>query len=149
MSVLSWIIIYLLIGGFIYLVIYLLYPPKNVTYQQNLPSVSPSPVSAIVKVNSSSSKGNFLTDSNGMTLYIFDKDSNGVSNCTGKCVAIWPVFLASSQSNLPANITIIQRSDGLMQYAWKGMPLYYYASDKNPGDINGDGFGGIWHLVKP
>lgn len=31
----------------------------------------------------------------------------------------------------------------------KNLPLYYYALDQKAGDLNGDGVGGIWHLVKP
>ena len=31
--------------------------------------------------------GGILTDSKGMTLYVFDKDTPGVSNCYDKCAA--------------------------------------------------------------
>ncbi len=33
------------------------------------------------------SAGQILTDAKGMSLYTFDKDANGVSNCTGGCAA--------------------------------------------------------------
>jgi predicted lipoprotein with Yx(FWY)xxD motif len=95
-------------------------------------------------------KGNFMVDPAGMTLYTYDKDSNGVSNCSGECLKIWPAYMttASAGQIFPENISIITRSDGNKQFAWKGMPLYRAADDKNPGDTTGDGVGGIWHIVK-
>jgi hypothetical protein len=29
------------------------------------------------------------------------------------------------------------------------MPLYYFSGDQQPGDINGQGVGGIWFTVAP
>ncbi len=93
--------------------------------------------------------GRFMTDLNGMTLYIFTKDSPGVSTCTGQCLVNWPAYLApESTGQLPANVTVITRSDGKRQYAWKGMPLYYYINDKKPGDTTGEGVGGVWYVAK-
>lgn len=95
-------------------------------------------------------KGQYAVAANGMTLYIFDKDTKGVSNCSGSCAGVWPPYTtASAPTKLPANVTLITRTDGSMQYAYKGMPLYYYSGDSAPGDIKGDGFNGIWHLVSP
>ncbi len=95
--------------------------------------------------------GNYLTDSVGMTLYTYDKDTKNVSNCSGKCLAAWPAYTAKAvPSTLPQNITTFKRADdGMTQYAWKGMPLYYYVTDKKVGDITGDGVGNVWHIVKP
>jgi len=98
-----------------------------------------------------SSKGKYLTDFQGMTLYTYDKDTKNVSNCSGQCAKIWPIYTsgATAEKMLPTNITVITRSDGSKQFAWKGMPLYYYAQDKKAGDMSGDGIGGVWHIVKP
>ena len=95
-------------------------------------------------------KGKYLTDFQGMTLYTFDKDTKGVSNCSGPCLTAWPIYTsgATAEKILPLNISVITRSDGSKQFAWKGMPLYYYAQDQKAGDITGDGVGGIWHIVK-
>jgi len=92
-----------------------------------------------------------LTDAKGMTLYIYDKDSRNMSNCEGGCLKAWPPFLVSTgaaTTSLPANLGTFKRTDGSMQYTWKGMPLYYYVSDAKPGDVTGDGVGGVWHVVK-
>ncbi len=120
--------------------------------QTAAPSSSPSPSSAsMLMTRTDPSKGAYLADSKGMTLYVFDKDTKGVSNCYSGCAKVWPPFLAPSAdtSSLPVNVTLAKRTDGTLQYAYNGMPLYYYAQDSKPGDITGDGIGGTWHLVKP
>lgn len=96
-------------------------------------------------------KGAYLADFSGMTLYTYDKDTAGVSNCYAGCVTAWPPYTsgATAQSTLPSNITVITRTGGTSQFAWMNKPLYYYATDQKPGDITGDGVGGVWHLVKP
>jgi len=97
-----------------------------------------------------SSTGQYLTDFQGMTLYTFDKDTSGVSNCTGTCAKTWTPYSsgATAQGSFPTNISVITRSDGSKQFAWKGMSLYYYSNDAKVGDMTGDGFGGVWHIVK-
>lgn len=96
-----------------------------------------------------SAKGEYAVGANNMTLYTFDKDTKGVSNCNGSCAGLWPPYTtASAPSTLPAGVTLITRSDGSMQFAYKGMPLYYYSADQAVGDMNGDGFNGVWHIVK-
>ncbi len=128
------------------------------------PAASPATTSAVTPTSSpmvppdniyltktDASKGQYLTDFQGMTLYTFDKDTTGVSNCSGQCLVAWPVYTsgATAQKTFPTNISVITRSDGSKQFAWKGMPLYYYAKDAKMGDITGDGVGGVWHIVKP
>jgi len=104
---------------------------------------------SVYKSASNPKLGTFMKDPKGMTLYINAKDTSGVSNCTGGCLAAWPVYKASSQTGtFPANITVIKRSDGTFQYAWKGMPLYYFTKDKDSGDAYGQGVAGVWSVVK-
>lgn len=115
-------------------------------------SVTASPsASNITMIKTDPKKGDYLTDAKGMTLYIFDKDTKGMSSCNGICATTWPPYLVGSNGPtiMPDNITTIKRSDGSMQYAYKGMPLYYYAKDTKVGYIMGDGVSGVWHLVKP
>lgn len=104
----------------------------------------------IYKTSTAPKSGVYMTDFNGMALYTYDKDSAGVSNCTGVCATNWPYYTsgATAQKTFPENISVIKRSDGNQQFAWKGMPLYYFVKDIKPGDILGDGVGGVWHLVK-
>ncbi len=92
-----------------------------------------------------------LTGSNGMSLYIFDKDAagSGKSVCNDGCAANWPPLLAMSGDTASGDYTIITRDDGKKQWAFRGKPLYYWAKDQKPGDKTGDGFNSVWHLAKP
>lgn len=98
-------------------------------------------------------KGAYLVDGDGKTLYYFTKDTAGVSACNDKCVSNWPLFYADplqvGPDLNPADFAAIVREDGRKQTTYKGMPLYYFANDEKPGDIRGDGVGGVWFLVKP
>ena len=95
------------------------------------------------------SLGTVLTDTNGMTLYTFDKDSNGKSACNGGCAKAWPPVLAEDSTEQTGEYTKITRDDGTKQWAYKGMPLYGWVKDKKSGDVTGDKFKGVWHVVKP
>ena len=90
---------------------------------------------------------NVLTDAKGMTLYTFDQDKPGVSNCYDKCASAWPPALASSGAAASGDFTLVKRTDGSEQWAYKGMPLYLWIKDKAPGDDTGDGVGNVWHTA--
>ncbi|HXX51889.1 MAG TPA: hypothetical protein VEI98_11480 [Xanthobacteraceae bacterium] len=97
-----------------------------------------------------SAKGKVLTNSVGMTLYVFDKDSGGKSACNGPCAGNWPPLIAAAGAMPMADYTIIPRDDGSKQWAYKGRPLYTWKNDAKPGDITGDGFlNGAWHIAQP
>ena len=147
--ILFWIVLYLFVGAVAYGAIYYLYSyhASSSTASQTVSSVTSG---NIYTTKTDPQKGSYLADFSGMSLYVFDKDSIGVSNCTGPCAAAWPPYTsgAVSQGSLPEGITVITRSDGSSQFAWHGRPLYYYAGDKVAGDVSGDGVGGTWHLAK-
>ena len=88
-----------------------------------------------------------LTGANDMTLYIFDKDAPGVTNCYEQCAINWPPLLADASAKPEGDFTIVDRTDGSKMWAYKGAPLYYWKDDAKPGDITGDGVGGVWHLA--
>ena len=92
-----------------------------------------------------------LTDTKGMTLYTFDKDTApGKSACNGQCATIWPLLPVASDAMAMGPWTIITRDDGKKQWAYKGKPLYTFAQDSKAGDMAGDGKGGgAWHMAKP
>nr|WP_315490258.1 hypothetical protein [uncultured Rhodoferax sp.] len=88
-----------------------------------------------------------LADAAGRTLYTFDKDSAGKSNCSGGCLAAWPVFAAKAGAKAQGDFGLIDAAGGQQQWTIKGKPLYYFAGDAQPGERNGDGSGGTWHVV--
>ncbi len=95
------------------------------------------------------SKGQVLAGAKDMTLYTFDKDSKGTSNCYDTCATNWPPFMAAKGDKASGAYTLVKRKDGSEQWAKDGMPLYYWMKDKKAGDVTGDGVNGVWHVAKP
>ena len=102
----------------------------------------------VVTTKTSSTLGQYLADPNNKALYTYGADTTGVSNCSGSCLTDWPIYgAASAPATLPANVTVITRSDGTKQYAYKGMPLYSFTSD-SAGQVTGNGIGNF-SVAKP
>ncbi|WP_333816154.1 COG4315 family predicted lipoprotein [Tabrizicola sp.] len=93
-------------------------------------------------------KDGMLTDANGMTLYVFDKDKDGVSACYDQCAENWPPLLAAADAKAEGEYGLTDRTDGTKQWTHEGMPLYLWVQDKKPGDMTGDGVNGVWHIAK-
>ncbi|MBD0378908.1 hypothetical protein [Paenibacillus sedimenti] len=106
-----------------------------------------------ISVGTKADLGNFLTDANGMALYYYDKDTKGVSNCSGKCLEKWPLFYAEHLSAPTgvnqADFGTIIRADGKKQTTYKGFPLYYWVDDKKMGDTLGQNVGNVWFVIDP
>ncbi|CAN5697271.1 hypothetical protein BH23CHL4_BH23CHL4_19830 [soil metagenome] len=107
-----------------------------------------------VAVAESDELGQYLTDAEGMTLYLFMNDTEeGVSNCIDECAGAWPPFTAEEPLTLPERVdgelTIIERADDTTQVAYNGIPLYYWQGDAAPGDTTGQGVGDVWYVVAP
>jgi predicted lipoprotein with Yx(FWY)xxD motif len=94
-------------------------------------------------------KGKTLVDDKGMTLYIFDRDAAGKSNCSGACATNWPPLAAGADAKATGDWTVVARDDGAKQWAYKGKPLYHWSKDTKPGDVTGDGVNGVWHIAAP
>ena len=94
-------------------------------------------------------KGKALVDLNGMTLYVFDRDGAGKSNCNAQCAVAWLPLIADTDAQASGSFSFITRDDGRKQWAYKGKPLYTWAKDKKPGDATGDGVNKVWHLASP
>jgi predicted lipoprotein with Yx(FWY)xxD motif len=91
--------------------------------------------------------GTVLVGPNGMTLYTWDNDTPGVSNCYGGCAENWPPFLVEDAAMAGGDWTVVARTDGTQIWAYQGLPLYYFARDAAPGDVNGNQPEGTWHVV--
>src|SRR5229473_1519213 len=100
-------------------------------------SESPSPAAATIAVATNSKLGQILVDGKGITVYLFVKDTGQSSTCYTSCAQVWPPVLTSGP---PQAVT------------YAGHPLYYFVSDKQPGDATGQGvdnFGGLWWVLTP
>jgi predicted lipoprotein with Yx(FWY)xxD motif len=88
-----------------------------------------------------------LAAKNGMTLYVFDKDTTGASTCYDDCAAKWPPYLGKADDKLTEGWTLVKRTDGTMQWAYDKKPVYFFAGDKKKGDMSGDKMGNVWHVI--
>lgn len=95
------------------------------------------------------SKGKTLVDAKGMTLYTFDRDTAGKSNCNGACATNWPPLAAAADSKAMGSWTVVTRDDGSRQWAYKQKPLYTWTKDGKAGDVTGDGVNSVWHVAAP
>jgi predicted lipoprotein with Yx(FWY)xxD motif len=95
------------------------------------------------------SKGKALVDAKGMTLYTFDRDAAGKSNCNGQCAQNWPPLMAAAGATATGDWSVVTRDDGSKQWAYKSKPLYLWVRDAKPGDVTGDGVNNVWHVAKP
>ncbi|WP_137817427.1 hypothetical protein [Pseudomonas sp. 2FG] len=94
-------------------------------------------------------KDGMLVDSQGMTLYTYDKDTANKSNCYDQCATNWPPLMAAAGAKDDDDWSVVKRDDGTLQWAYYGKPLYTFVQDKKPGEMVGDGKGGVWHVAKP
>ena len=110
-----------------------------------------------VSLGTATGVGKILVDSNGMTLYYFEKDQkgSGKSKCEGACAAAWPPLTTEGEAEAMSGVNkamlgTIQRSDGTTQVTYAGWPLYTFVEDKKPGEDNGTdskAFGASWYPI--
>jgi len=124
--------------------------PPAPTPVPTFPSQVVAPASFVVNDN-----GSLVLAESGLSLYTFDNDSTGLSNCEGSiddtntCAGKWPPLLAADGAVATAGMTLLSRSDGQQQWAMNGQALYTWYLDSAQGDIGGDGVNDVWHLARP
>jgi predicted lipoprotein with Yx(FWY)xxD motif len=99
--------------------------------------------------------GSVLVNSKGHTLYLFKKDRNGKSSCSGSCATFWPPLLAHGKPTAGTGVKssllgTTRRSNGSLQVTYNKHPLYRYTLDKSVGQTKGEGvlfFGAKWYAV--
>src|SRR6476646_2921035 len=111
-----------------------------------------------VRVNVAMSHlGRILVDSKGITLYDFPPDKGTTSVCYGACAALWPPLLTHGKPIAGAGVRAsllgtTKRKDGKLEVTYGGHPLYYFVTDRKPGQTTGQGvdqFGGPWWVLSP
>jgi predicted lipoprotein with Yx(FWY)xxD motif len=120
------------------------------------PPTTPTGQPATVGV-ASTGLGQILVNSQGHTLYLFQKDTGTTSTCTGACATSWPPLRATGQPTVGsgANAALLgttSRSDGGPQITYNGHPVYLFFQDQKPGDTKGEGvnaFGASWYALSP
>jgi len=111
----------------------------------------------VVKLSASNidGLGEAIVDQNGMTLYLFTKDTKKAktSACNGDCAKTWPAVLSNGKVELQGIdsklLGSIKRTDGTEQVTIGGWPVYTFSKDLKPGDANGMGVNGTWFVIEP
>ncbi|GAB3702178.1 COG4315 family predicted lipoprotein [Nocardiopsis oceani] len=102
------------------------------------------------------SLGEVLTDGDGNVLYLFTDDGPNESTCFDDCADNWPPVRTVADADIPAELAdtlsgdllgSISRDDGDPQVTYGDWPLYTYAGDAAPGDVNGQGVGSAWFVL--
>ena len=101
--------------------------------------------------------GRILVDSKGITLYDFVKDKRTTSVCYGACAALWPPLISKGKPVAGPGVRAsllgtTKRKDGKLEVTYGGHPLYYFVTDRKPGQTTGQGinqFGGPWWVISP
>ncbi|WP_333770259.1 COG4315 family predicted lipoprotein [Streptomyces sp. IBSBF 2435] len=99
--------------------------------------------------------GKVLVNDKNLTLYLFQADKTSKSTCTGACATAWPPLVVTGKPTASGGVqskllSTGKRSDGSAQVTYKGHPLYRFAGDTKPGDVNGQGlnnFGAKWYVL--
>jgi predicted lipoprotein with Yx(FWY)xxD motif len=127
--------------------------------QQEAPMASPPGITfqvitvgeGVVVPGSSSSKAGsqeVFADSNGLTLYTWDKDQPGKSLCASDCLKTWRPLTAAADAKDMGQWETISRDDGSKQWAYNDKPLYTNVGDQKFGDSKGNGAeGATWHAA--
>ena len=101
--------------------------------------------------------GRILVDVRGRSLYLFEKDTQSRSACSGVCSTYWPPLLTSGKAiaikGAKASLLgVVRRADGSRQVSYAGHPLYFFSGDSGRGQTNGEGlqdFGAGWYVLAP
>ena len=92
--------------------------------------------------------GEVYTDSEGMTLYTFNKDSANTSNCNDACATKWPPLMATNEAVASGRFSIITRADNTKQWALDQRPLYRWINDNAAGDTTGEEVKSVWYVAQ-
>jgi predicted lipoprotein with Yx(FWY)xxD motif len=111
-------------------------------------SIRDSPVPAAISLLEDNGAFRFCDDE-GRSIYVYDLDPPGGSVCTGQCAGKWPPIAAPQGATRIGDWMPIRRPDGILQWAYKGRPVYTFSGDTAAGQANGAGQGGVWRLLVP
>ncbi|MEM7272155.1 MAG: hypothetical protein AAF547_03655 [Actinomycetota bacterium] len=108
---------------------------------------------ATIVTTGDSELGQILVDETGLSLYGFLNDRDVGPTCEGACADAWPPIIVDGP-DLPVGLdpevfSVVERPDGSHQLQAGIWPLYLFAGDGAPGDINGQGSGNVWFLAAP
>lgn len=127
--------------------------PADTTPADTTPAdtTTPTPGGATLQL-AKSSLGEILVDSAGNTLYLYANDTPTATACSTGCLGTWPALVSDGPVTVGAGLGLedvgsVTAADGSTQVTFYGHPLYSFAGDAAPGDVNGQGIGGVWFVL--
>lgn len=112
------------------------------------------PHGVLIKLEKTKKYGEILVDGGGRALYLLIGAHDKPLECKGVCPAIWPPLLTQGKpragKGVEAKMLGTAKRGSSFQVTYDGYPLYRYAADDGPGQVNGEGiksFGGTWYLL--
>jgi predicted lipoprotein with Yx(FWY)xxD motif len=116
------------------------------------PAVPLTMTSAVAVQSGDTSLGKVLVSPSGLTMYGLMNDTKTNSTCVGACARVWPPVIVDKGWTVAPGLdrslfSTILRTDGTRQLVAGRWPLYTFSGDAKPGDVNGEGSGGVWFAV--
>jgi predicted lipoprotein with Yx(FWY)xxD motif len=110
-------------------------------------------VTTAVKVQKTQNFGPVLEDSGQWTMYRFDQDKPGVSNCYDECQEKWPAILVQDAPDALRGVDrkligTYVRKNGQVGLTYAKWPMYRFAADAGKHQLKGTKVKG-WHAVQP
>ncbi len=90
--------------------------------------------------------GRLLTTDKNYSVYAFGQDTPDQSNCDAQCARTWIPVAAPALARAQGEWTIIERSPGVRQWAFRQQPLYTYVLDGRSWSLEGSDVSG-WSNV--
>lgn len=121
-----------------------------------LPASATTHGPAVVKVERTAGPlGTVLVSGRGRTLYVDIHDRADHVTCTAACARAWPPLLLARGVTRPVagtgvkGLGTVRRPGRRLQVTWHKLPLYLFAGDVRPGQIQGQGVGAAFFVVTP
>jgi predicted lipoprotein with Yx(FWY)xxD motif len=110
-------------------------------------------VNVVKTAQNTSLSETILVTMHGRTLYHLTGETTTHWMCARSCTSLWPPLLVPSRARHSKlgkvrGLGKARRPDGKLQVTYKGHPLYTFANDHAAGDAKGQGFGGVWFVIK-
>jgi predicted lipoprotein with Yx(FWY)xxD motif len=128
-------------------------PASSSSQAATTPSSSEGASATVTTASNATLGSTVLVDSRGMTLYSLGGEQNGKFICTSaSCLQVWHPVAASAggaPTGSVGSLGSVKRPDGTEQVTYKGMPLYTFTQDQQPGQARGQGLKdvGTWSAV--
>ncbi|MDA0995078.1 MAG: hypothetical protein O3A13_15805 [Proteobacteria bacterium] len=96
--------------------------------------------------------GRLLTTDKNFSVYVYDKDTSDTSMCDTECARTWLPVIAPAVARAVGEWSIIERSPGVRQWAFRQKPLYTHVLDARSWSLEGsdvEGWSNVYTQMAP